>query len=373
MIRNVKLGSVAIEAKESVSSIPSGTPIVGLEHLDPGELTLSKWDVTDKTTFTKTFKKGDVLFGRRRAYLKKAAVAPFDGVCSGDITVIRAMPNKIRPGLLAFLIQNDRFFAHAVKNSDGSLSPRAKWASLKEFAFVLDDDLSVQDRILDMLVSINNTKLEYKKVLAKCDELIKSRFMEMFGDPISNSKQWPTEPLSECCQMNGIKKYPKQDKYWVLNLDRIESGTGAVLAKDYASIDMVGNSTFFFDESYVLYSKLRPYLNKVALPDEPGFATTELVPLKPASYINRTFLATLLRTESFVAWIDSTSSGAKMPRASMDSLRGFKAIIPPITLQNDFANFVNLIDKSKFNLQRAIDKAKKMSAKILNDALSTEE
>ena len=170
----------------------------------------------------------------------------------------------------------------------------------------------------------------------------------MFGDPISNSKQWPTEPLSGCCQMNGIKKYPRQDKYWILNLDKIESGTGAVLAKDYVSIDMVGNSTFFFDESYVLYSKLRPYLNKVALPDEPGFATTELVPLKPASYINRTFLATLLRTESFVAWIDSTSSGAKMPRASMDSLRGFKAIIPPKTLQNDFANFVNLIDKSRF-------------------------
>ena len=181
MIRNVKLGSIAIEAKESVSSIPPGTPIVGLEHLDPGELTLSRWDVTDKTTFTKTFKKGDVLFGRRRAYLKKAAVAPFDGVCSGDITVIRAMPNKIRPGLLAFLIQNDRFFAHAVKNSDGSLSPRAKWASLKEFAFALDDDLSVQDRILDLLESINNTKLKYKKVLAKCDELIKSRFVEMFS------------------------------------------------------------------------------------------------------------------------------------------------------------------------------------------------
>lgn len=211
-----------------------------------------------------------------------------------------------------------------------------------------------QVRIAIDLTNISNA-IENKHVqLNMLDGLVKSRFMEMFGDPISNSKQWPTEPLSECCQMNGIKKYPKQDKYWILNLDKIESGTGAVLAKDYASIDMVGNSTFFFDESYVLYSKLRPYLNKVALPDEPGFATTELVPLKPASYINRTFLATLLRTESFVAWIDSTSSGAKMPRASMDSLRGFKAIIPPITLQNDFANFVHLIDKSRFIVQSQI-------------------
>ena len=211
-----------------------------------------------------------------------------------------------------------------------------------------------QVRIAIDLTNISNA-IENKHVqLTMLDGLVKSRFMEMFGDPISNSKQWPTEPLSECCKMNGIKKYPEQEKYWILNLDKIESGTGAVLAKDYASIDMVGNSTFFFDESYVLYSKLRPYLNKVALPDEPGFATTELVPLKPASYINRTFLATLLRSESFVAWIDNTSSGAKMPRASMDSLRGFKVIVPPITLQNDFANFVNLIDKSRFIVQSQI-------------------
>ena len=233
------------------------------------------------------------------------------------------------------------------KESTGGVIKFIKKGNITEANIPLPATLQ-QESIVRHLDTIH-ANLECKKQhMDKVDALIKSRFMEMFGDPISNSKQWPTEPLSGCCQMNGIKKYPRQDKYWILNLDKIESGTGAVLAKDYVSIDMVGNSTFFFDESYVLYSKLRPYLNKVALPDEPGFATTELVPLKPASYINRTFLAALLRTESFVAWIDSTSSGAKMPRASMDSLRGFKAIVPPITLQNDFANFVNLTDKSRF-------------------------
>ena len=233
------------------------------------------------------------------------------------------------------------------KESTGGVIKFIKKGNITEANIPLPATLQ-QESIVRHLDTIH-ANLECKKQqMDKLDALIKSRFMEMFGDPISNSKQWPTEPLSGCCQMNGIKKYPRQDKYWILNLDKIESGTGAVLAKDYVSIDMVGNSTFFFDESYVLYSKLRPYLNKVALPDEPGFATTELVPLKPASYINRTFLAALLRTESFVAWIDSTSSGAKMPRASMDSLRGFKVIAPPITLQNDFASFVNLIDKSRF-------------------------
>ena len=268
-------------------------------------------------------------------------------------------PFKVKSSACKILVPrngtNLRFCYYGMKslNFDASQHKRY-WISQYSQMQLPDYPNARKAEIVERLSRIESQINIKENQLNKLDSLVKSRFMEMFGDPISNSKQWPTEPLSECCQMNGIKKYPKQDKYWILNLDRIESGTGAVLAKDYASIDMVGNSTFFFDESYVLYSKLRPYLNKVALPDEPGFATTELVPLKPASYINRTFLATLLRTESFVAWIDSTSSGAKMPRASVDSLGGFKAIIPPITLQNDFANFVNLIDKSRFVVQSQI-------------------
>ena len=128
----VKLGDVAREYKATVKD-NSGFPIVGLEHLSPGEITLDRWDTDVETTFTKSFKKGHMLFGRRRAYLKKAAVAPFDGVCSGDIIVIEAIPEKINPDLLPFIIQNDLLFDYAVGNSSGSLSPRVKWESLKGY------------------------------------------------------------------------------------------------------------------------------------------------------------------------------------------------------------------------------------------------
>ena len=67
------------------------------------------WDESGVNTFTKIFHKGDVLFGRRRAYLKKAVIAPFDGICSGDITVIVARPEYILPELLPFVIQNEAF------------------------------------------------------------------------------------------------------------------------------------------------------------------------------------------------------------------------------------------------------------------------
>ena len=106
----VLLGDVAEERKETCKGSKEGYPIVGLEHLTPEEITLTKWDRDSENTFTKMFREGDVLFGRRRAYLKKAAVAPFDGICSGDITVIKAIPDRIHPRLLPFIIQNDDLF-----------------------------------------------------------------------------------------------------------------------------------------------------------------------------------------------------------------------------------------------------------------------
>lgn len=89
---HVCLGDVAREIKQKVP-VDQELPTVGLEHLDPGEVELAHWDEGVETTFTKAFSKGQVLFGRRRAYLRKAAVAPFDGICSGDITVIAPKDN----------------------------------------------------------------------------------------------------------------------------------------------------------------------------------------------------------------------------------------------------------------------------------------
>ncbi len=122
----VALGDVAVEHKEFCKGNKSEYPVVGLEHLIPGEITLSAWDNNSNNSFTKMFRKGNVLFGRRRAYLKKAVVAPFDGICSGDITVIEAKPERILPELLPFIIQNDALFDYAVGRSAGSLSPRVK-------------------------------------------------------------------------------------------------------------------------------------------------------------------------------------------------------------------------------------------------------
>ena len=177
----VRLGDVAVERKET-SKNNQPFPTVGLEHLIPEEVTLTQWEENSDNTFTKIFRKGDVLFGRRRAYLKKAAVAPMDGICSGDITVISAKPDMIKPELLPFIIQNDDFFDFAVEKSAGSLSPRAKWQHLKEYEFNLPN-LDEQGRLADILWAMHDTKRAYQNLLKRTDELVKSQFIGLLWIP----------------------------------------------------------------------------------------------------------------------------------------------------------------------------------------------
>lgn len=111
---------------------------IGLEHLDPGELRVRRWgDLANGVTFTNVFRPGQVLFGKRRAYQRKVAVADFSGVCSGDIYVLEPKGDALLPELLPFICQTDAFFEHAVGTSAGSLSPRTNWESLADFEFAL--------------------------------------------------------------------------------------------------------------------------------------------------------------------------------------------------------------------------------------------
>ena len=98
--------------------------VIGLEHIEPNNLHITQWDTLEKeTTFTRKFRKGQVLFGRRRAYQRKVAYAEFDGICSGDILVFEAIKDVLLPELLPFLIQSEGFFQKALATSAGSLSP----------------------------------------------------------------------------------------------------------------------------------------------------------------------------------------------------------------------------------------------------------
>lgn len=175
----------------------------------------------------------------------------------------------------------------------------------------------------------------------------KSRFIEMFGNPVTNTKSWPTKALSEVAPES-----PSTNKatglVWVLNLDMVESQSGRVIEKVYDNVENL-NSVAPFDDGNVLFSKLRPYLNKVVIPNGKGYATTELVPLRPnTTFVRKEFLACLLRSNDFVNYADAIATGTKMPRMPMTALRDFKCIIPPADLQDEYIKVSQQVDKSKY-------------------------
>lgn len=367
----VTLGEVAVECRESCRGDKSGLPAVGLEHLTPEQIRLSNWAVNTENTFTKLFRRDDMLFGRRRAYLKKAAQAPFDGICSGDITVIRARPGKLLPELLPFIIQNDDLFDFAVGRSDGSLSPRVKWENLKNYTFELPP-LTEQKKLAEVLWAISDTIQAYQDLLTKTEELVQARFVEMFGDLKTNPKGWPVVPFPEFAEIDSrmTTDYEKYADYPHVGIDSIEKGTGAL--KGYRTVreDGVISGKYIFTPQHIIYSKIRPNLNKVALPDFDGLCSADAYPILPnRNNCDRVFLATVLRSEYFLKYILQFSSRTNLPKVNRKEIVGFCMPLPPIELQQQFAAFAAQADQSKSALQRTITSLQETKRSLAAEAL----
>ena len=175
--QTVKFGDVVKLNKERCANpLEEGIErYVGLEHIEPEDLRIRRWGlVSEGTTFTNLFRPGQVLFGKRRAYQRKVAVADFTGVCSGDIYAFESKdPSVLLPELLPFICQTDGFFDHAVGTSAGSLSPRTNWTQLAQYEFALPP-LDEQRRIADLLESLNACVIEMQQLYKSHDKLYDS-------------------------------------------------------------------------------------------------------------------------------------------------------------------------------------------------------
>ena len=208
--RRVKFGDVV-----QLSKVRSQDPLtdgfdryVGLEHLEPGDLRIRSWgNVADGVTFTSVFQPGQVLFGKRRAYQRKVAIADFAGVCSGDIYVLETKNSLVLlPTLLPFICQTDAFFDHAVGTSAGSLSPRTNWTSLADFEFALPS-MEAQKVILSALTSYSALDDEYTSANRCALDLLASHANAIFAnrkyDPVSFETVLTRQPQS------GLYKAPE--------------------------------------------------------------------------------------------------------------------------------------------------------------------
>jgi type I restriction enzyme S subunit len=196
--RVIKFGDVVDNMNETTRDPESiGLDrVVGLDHMDPESLPLRRWDnlsdLHEGTSFTRIFRSGQVLFGKRRAYQRKVALPDFDGICSGDILVFQPKNNEeLLTEFLPYLVQSDGFFDHALGTSAGSLSPRTKWQELAKYEFALPP-IAEQRRIVALLNQVD--ELVKSCELAQ-DHLIKLQLCKF--EQLVNDSEYSISPLCD--------------------------------------------------------------------------------------------------------------------------------------------------------------------------------
>jgi type I restriction enzyme S subunit len=184
---------------------------VGLEHLEPGDLRIRSWgNVADGVTFTNRFRPGQVLFGKRRSYQRKVAVAEFDGICSSDIYVFEPADDRLLPDLLPFICQADGFFEHALKTSAGSLSPRTNWSSLADYEFDLPS-LAEQKSLGTLLSACERVRCESSSLRDTAQASIRSYLDEVFTN-IAASRDWPVVMLGTVAEVRtGVARHAAKE------------------------------------------------------------------------------------------------------------------------------------------------------------------
>ena len=166
---SVTLGEVAFEVSDRIDA-PAESEydrFVGLEHFVSGEVKIQQWESTRSlVSAAKAFRKGDVLFARRNAYLRRASMVDFDGCCSGDAYVLRENNDVIVPGLLPFIVNSNSLWDFANSNAAGTMSKRVKWKDLVNYEFLLppkDQQAEIAellwalDRVIEADAELKNT------------------------------------------------------------------------------------------------------------------------------------------------------------------------------------------------------------------------
>ena len=199
-------GDLVREVKEKVDrqNNPYEFFIAG-DHMDTDELhllrrgTFAGSDVGP--AFIRIFKPGQVLYGSRRTYLRKVAVADFEGVTANTTFVLETKDESIlHQRLLPFIMQSERFVQHSIKRSKGSTNPYVLFSDLCDYEVDLPD-IETQKRLAEILWAIDEVKMAYKRLIAATDELVKSQFIEWFGSGNPGNRMTTVE---ECCaSING--------------------------------------------------------------------------------------------------------------------------------------------------------------------------
>ena len=346
---------------------------IGLEHLDSGSLQIMRYGSDVAPIGEKlVMREGDVLFGKRRAYQKKVGIAPFDGIFSAHGMVLRPREDVVDKDFFPLFISSDYFLDAAIKISVGSLSPTINWSDLKVLEFELPD-LEKQKELAKVLWAMDATKRSYQKLLQKTDELVKARFVEMFGDPTTNPRRWTIKKLSEISEyFIGLTYQPQNvvtDGLIVLRSGNIQNSKLSL--EDIVRVNVDVKDKLLVRQNDILMCSRNgsaDLVGKVAkiseLKEKMTFVT--FMTIIRSDYCD--YLFAFFQQDAFRRQL-TESKTATVNQITKSMLDKVEVALPPMEIQEQFARFVYLSAKSKVELEIAFNELNSVYKKIIAENL----
>ena len=355
---------------------------IGGEHMDSGSIAIYRKGLLDSDKgrtlgyqFHYPFEPGDVLFMTKNPYLKKCARVDFSGICSIATFVIRTKDESIlSQDFLPLLLQTDRFWDYLEANKSGSVNYFITWKTLEKYEVDLPS-YEEQIKMAEVAWSMEHTRRTYLRLLRYSELLVQARFTEMFGDYSKNTMSWPIAEFKDFASIdaNMTTDYETYADYPHIGIDTIEKDTGRLFGYRTVKEDNVISGKYIFTPRHIIYSKIRPNLNKVALPDFDGLCSADAYPILPnEKNCDRIYLATLMRSRYFLDYILGFSVRAGMPKVNRKQIEGFRAPLPPLELQREFATFFRQTDESESELQNAISGLSVAYKRVIADRIGGE-
>ena len=352
---------------------------VGLEHYDSGEPVITRFtDTSLISSSVKEFKENDILIARRNVYLRRAGIAFFSGLTSGDSIILRiyedceektGIPKEDAIKILPFILNSNDFWNYANKHADGMNSKRISKDMLYDYEFDLPS-LTEQRVIADKLWAAYRLKESYKKLLAATDEMVKSQFIEMFGDPRSNPKGWPMKRLPDVASYSiGLTYKPEhvcEDGTIVLRSGNIQEGE--IDLQDLVRVNTPIRENLWVKEGDILMcsrngsASLVGKVAQIKLIKEPmtygAFMT--IIRSEYSDYLYLYFQSADFRDQI------SGGKSSTMNQITQKMLDKIEIPLPDQDVISSLSAILKQADKSKFELRKSIEAIDKVIKSLVN-------
>ena len=379
------LGDLVTEISKRVDN-PSQSEFdkfVGLEHFVSGDLKIRQWGSTaNLTSSTKAFKSGDILFARRNAYLRRASLVTFDGVCSGDAFVLRENLEMVVPGFLAFVMNSNALWDYANANAAGTMSKRVKWRDLANYEFLLPP-IEQQIEIADLLWAMANAEKTDVTLLRKIQKFKSSFFLNSLLEGCENSdvyfgrkkSKFPVQPLGDLIfQMQyGISESLSLDAgVPVLRMNNLQNGELELSDLKYFDFSKDDLEKYRLDRGDVLFNRTNSFdlVGKVSLFDKVGvysFASYLIRIKTDAEKLDSRFLNFYLNLPIGMSKIRKyRTPGVSQSNINAKNLKRVPVPTPDVGLQRELMDKVDEISQSETSLKDKIKASRALQKTLIN-------